>query len=211
MLDFWFTAIASILFVVDPAGAVPAYLVMTEGYSEERRRRTVLGATVTATATLIIFASAGSMIFRLFGLTLPAFQIAGGLILFLVALDMIRAERPTQEGPGEIAEGAAKQDVTITPMAIPLLAGPAALSTVTMLMSRAGNWREVSLVYIAIVLTGVITYAILRLARPLYTGLGRVGIHVLSRILGLILAAISVQFVLDGLRAAGVIRGGPPA
>jgi len=202
MVDFILTAFASIVFVVDPLGAVPAYLVMVESDDPLRRRQTALKAALVATATLILFAAVGDAIFRLFGFTMAAFRVAGGIILFLVALDMIRAQRPTQEGPGEINEGLAKDDVAVTPLGIPMLAGPAALSTVAMLMSRTETWKHALIVYAVIVVTGVLTYVTLRLAEPLYRGLGKTGIHVFSRVLGLILASIAVQFILDGLKAA---------
>jgi multiple antibiotic resistance protein len=206
MLDFILTAIASILFVVDPLGAVPAYLIMVEGDDEPRRRQTAMKAAVAATTTLVIFAALGDLVFRLFGFTMAAFRIAGGIILFLVALDMLRAKRATQEGPGEVREGVAKEDVAITPLGVPMLAGPAALSTVAMLMSRTENWKGAAIVYVAIVLVGIIVYLTLRMAQPLYRGLGRTGIHVFSRVLGLILASIAIQFILDGLRAANLLR-----
>jgi multiple antibiotic resistance protein len=207
MLDFALTAIASILFVVDPPGALPTYLVISQGDDPAKRRRTAWRASLVATVTLAVFAGAGNFLFRLFGVSMPAFQIAGGLILFLVALDMIRAQRPTQEGPGEINEGSEKPDVAITPLAVPMLAGPAAISTVTMLMSRAVSWAEVAIIYLAILLTGIVIYVTLRLANPLYRGLGKTGIQVFSRVLGLILAAIAVEFVLDGLTGVRLLCG----
>jgi len=211
MLDFALTALASLLFVVNPPGAVPTYLVMTQGDAPATRRRTAWRASLVTALTLALFAGAGNILFRLFGLTMPAFQIAGGLLLFLVAVDMLRAERSTQEGVGEASEGATKADVAITPLAVPMLAGPAALSTVTMLMSRAGSGLDVALVYLAIFLTSLMSYVTLRLAEPLYRGVGRTGIHVFSRVFGLILAAIAVQFVLDGLQAAALLPARHPA
>jgi multiple antibiotic resistance protein len=209
MLTFALTALASILFVVDPPGALPAYLVMSEGDDAAKRRRTARKAAVAATLVLAGFAAAGNGLFHLLGLTLPAFQIAGGLILFLVALDMMRAQRPTKEGPAEVSEGRAKEDVAITPLAVPLLAGPAALSTVATLMAQAPGWEEVLIVYLAVAVTGGVIYLTLRLAEPLFRMLGQTGIQVLGRVLGLLLAGIAVQFVLNGLRAAGVISGVP--
>src|SRR6516164_4152188 len=210
MLDFGITAFVSILFLVDPPGTVPAYMALTAPYSPEKRRRTALVASVVATLTLAGFAAVGNIVFRVLGLTLPAFQIAGGLILFLVALDMIRAQRSTQEGPGEFEESAEADDVAIAPLAIPMLAGPAALSTVTIVMSQARNVVESTLVFVAILLTGVVCFITLRLAEPLQKRLGKTGIRILSRILGLVLAGIAVQFVLNGLAAAGLIPK-PPA
>lgn len=205
MLDFSITAFVSILFLVDPPGSIPAFLALTGRYSREKRRRTALIACVTATLTLAGFAAVGTYLFKYMGLTLPAFQIAGGLILFLVALDFIRAQRSTQEDPEDMKEGAAADDIAITPLAIPFLAGPAALSTVTVLMAQAQNYWEAAIVYLAIALTGVISYFTLRLADPIQRKLGTTGIHVLGRILGLVLAGIAVQFVLDGLVAVKLI------
>src|SRR6516164_4529777 len=161
MFGFVLTALASILFVVDPPGALPAYLAMTEGDDPAKRHRTAAKAALAATGILAAFEGGGHAFFRVVGLTMPAFQIAGGLILFLVALDMIRARRPTQGGPGEVNEGAAKEDVAVTPLAVPMLDGPAALSTVTMLMSRAATATEAAVVYGAIVLTGGAIYGTL--------------------------------------------------
>jgi multiple antibiotic resistance protein len=211
MLDFALTALLSLLFVVNPPGAVPTYLVMTQGDTPATRRRTAWRASLVTALTLALFASAGNVLFHLFGLTMPAFQIAGGLLLFLVAVDMLRAERSTQEGVGEVSEGAAKADVAITPLAVPMLTGPAALSTVTMLMNRAGSGLDVAFIYLAIFLTGLASYVTLRLAEPLYRGVGQTGIHVFGRVFGLILAAIAVQFVLDGLQAVELIRVRHPA
>ena len=207
MIDFFLVSLTSVLFVVDPLGAVPAYLVMTAGDGADKRRFTAYKASLTVVIALGLFAVAGAQILHLFGISLPAFRIAGGLILLLVALDMMRAQRATQEGPGEVAEGTQKDDVAITPLAIPMLAGPASLSAVTVLMSRAGTWQEVGLVYLAIAVTGAITCVALASAERIYGWLGRTGIHVLSRVLGLVLAAISVQFILDGLRDAGFAAG----
>jgi multiple antibiotic resistance protein len=205
MLDFATTAFVSILFLVDPPGTVPAFMALTARYTPERRRRTALVASTVATLTLMCFAAVGNVVFRGLGLTLPAFQIAGGVILFLVALDMIRAQRSTQERPEELKEGEEANDVAVAPLAIPMLAGPAALSTVAVLMAQAKDTAEASLVYLAIALTGLICYVTLRLAGPIQKRLGTTGVHILGRVLGLVLAGIGVQFILNGLKAAALI------
>jgi multiple antibiotic resistance protein len=215
MLEFALTAIASILFVVDPVGAVPGYLAMTEGDDALKRRRTAWKASISAVIVLAAFAAAGKLMFRFLGLTMPAFQIAGGVILFYVALDMLRAQRPTREQPDELSEGKAKEDIALTPLAIPMLAGPASLSTVATLMSQAQGAVQAGIVYLAIALAGLVTGLTLQLAAPLHRVLGKTGIHVLSRIFGLLLAGIAVQFILTGLKEAGMIpstidKGAPP-
>ena len=206
MLDFATTAFVSVLFLVDPPGTVPAFLALTAGQPPARRRRTARVACVAATLILAAFAAVGTYLFRHLGLTLPAFQIAGGLILFVVALDMIRADLNTPDPSEAVKEAAGAADVAVTPLAVPLLAGPAALSTVTVLMAQARDTAEAASVYLAIGLTGGVSYGTFRLADPIQRRLGTAGIHVLGRVLGLVLAGIAVQFVLDGLAAAGVVR-----
>jgi multiple antibiotic resistance protein len=205
MLDFATTAFVSILFLVDPPGTVPAFIALTSRYSPEKRRKTAFVASLAATLILAVFAAVGNVIFRVLQLTLPAFQIAGGLVLFLVALDMIRAQRSTQESPAEMSENETAADVAIAPLAIPMLAGPAALSTVTVLMAQAADAGQVSIVFLAIALTGLICYITLRLAEPIQRRLGTTGVHVLDRVLGLVLAGIAVQFILNGFKAAELL------
>lgn len=207
MFDFAVTAFVSVLFLVDPPGTVPAFLALTAGYTPKKRRKTALVACVAATLILGVFAVLGTYLFRYLGLTLPAFQIAGGLILFLVALDMIREKQSEPPKADEPIDEPSDQagEVAITPLAVPLLAGPAALSTVAVLMSRTESSIQVGAVFIAIALTGVACYLTLRLAEPIQRRLGNTGIHVVGRVLGLVLAGIAVQFVLDGLAAAKLI------
>jgi multiple antibiotic resistance protein len=154
------------------------------------------------TILLVIFAATGNFIFQMFGITLPAFRTAGGLILWLVAMDMLRGERRTQEGREEVMEGQTKEDVALTPLAVPMLAGPGAISTVIVLSSQARGLVETLIVYAAVVTTGVVTYIVLQLGEPLFAQLGKTGIRVMTRIMGLILAAIAVQFVLSGIKEA---------
>jgi multiple antibiotic resistance protein len=205
MLDFATTAFVSVLFLVDPPGTVPAFIALTSRFTPAKRRRTALVASVAASLILMGFAAVGNVVFQVLGLTLPAFQIAGGLVLFVVALDMIRAQRTTQEEPSDLEETSAAAEVAIAPLAIPMLAGPAALSTVTVLMARAENPAQSGLVFLAIGLTGVVCYVTLRLAEPIQRRLGRTGVHVLDRVLGLVLAGIAVQFIINGLEAAKLI------
>ena len=203
MLDFGTTAFISILFLVDPPGTIPAFMALTAKYSPEKRRKTAFVASLTATLTLAVFAAIGNFIFNILGLTLPAFQIAGGIILFLVALDMIRAAfdagRPRRH-EGKRRRGRCRHRA----LAIPMLAGPAALSTVAVLMAQART-DQVPLVFLSIALTGLICFLCLRLAEPIQKRLGKTGIHILGRVLGLVLAGIAVQFILNGLHAAGLI------
>jgi multiple antibiotic resistance protein len=181
---------------------VPTYLVITQGQTSEQRRVTARRACVAAGVLLVVFALAGSRIFGLFGITMPAFRIAGGLILWLVAMDMLHGTRSTQEGAAEITEGRAKDDVALTPLAMPMLAGPGAISTVMVLSGQATTTAQTIVVYGSIVLTLLLSWITLRLAERLVERMGQTGIRVMTRIMGLLLAAIAVQFVITGVRDA---------
>ncbi len=199
-LQFSLITFASVLFIVDPLAAVPAYLVITQDEAPEVRRRTARRACVAMAILLVTFSAVGRFIFQALGITLPAFRIAGGLILWLVALDMLRAQRTTHESGEELAEGQAKEDVALTPLAIPILAGPGAISTTMVLANEAQSWLHGAVVYSAIILTALVSYLTLLLGERLVARLGQTGIRVMTRIMGLLLAAVATQFILTGLR-----------
>jgi len=199
--ESWVVPFVTIFFIVDPLAVIPAFLIMTAADSPEKRRAMALKASVACVVILVLFASAGGVIFKIFAITLPAFRVAGGIILGLSALEMLRAQRPTRESEAEIREGVEKPDVAITPLAIPMLAGPGAISTVMVFMDRAGpRWTASVPVYAAILAAGAATFLTLRLSDVANRGLGRTGINVLGRIMGLVCATMAVQFVLDGLK-----------
>ena len=202
IVQFALVTFASVLFIVDPIAVVPTYLVITQGQSTSQRQVTARRASIAAAVILVVFAAAGSRIFGLFGITMPAFRIAGGLILWLVAMDMLHGNRSTQEGVAEITEGQAKDDVAVTPLAMPMLAGPGAISTVMVLSGQARGTSQTIVVYASIILTLLLSWITLHLAERLVTRIGQTGIRVMTRIMGLLLAAIAVQFVITGVRDA---------
>jgi multiple antibiotic resistance protein len=201
-LQFALVTFTSVLFIVDPIAVVPTYLVITQGQSAAQRRVTARRACVAATVLLVTFAAVGRGIFELFGITMPAFRIAGGLILWLVAMDMLHGSRSTQEGTAEITEATFKDDVALTPLAMPMLAGPGAISTVMVLSGQAQTPPQTIAVYSAIFVTAFTCWLTLRAAEPLVRKMGQTGIRVMTRIMGLLLAAIAVQFVITGVREA---------
>ena len=145
IVRFSVLALSSIFFLVDPFAAIPSFLAITQSVDPARRKRMARKAAMTCFIVLTSFALAGQLIFRMFGITLPAFEIAGGLILLLIGLDMLEARRsPTQEAQGDTEEGAAKEDAGIVPLGIPMLAGPGAISSVMVLVGQvpsfAGRW-----------------------------------------------------------------------
>jgi multiple antibiotic resistance protein len=199
IIKFSFVALSSIFFIVDPLAAIPAFLVMTAEDNEAKRRQMARQASWTVFFVLTSFSLAGSLIFKLFGITLPAFKIAGGLVLFLVAVDMLQARRSgTQEVAEERIEGTVKEEIGVTPLGIPMLAGPGAISTVMVLMGQSRNWWQAIPVFAAIAITALVSYLILGGANRVRKHLGETGIRILMRLMGLVLSAISVQFIING-------------
>jgi len=197
-VQFALLTLTSILFIVNPIAVIPTYLVITQKDSAERRARTARRACISAAAILIAFAVAGRQIFSVFGITIDAFRVAGGLILWVVAMDMLHGERRTQEGQQEITEGATKEDVALAPLAMPMLAGPGAISTIMVLSSQAAGMAEKIAVYVAIIVTMAIAWVVLRVGDKVVLRMGETGIRVMTRIMGLLLAAIAMQFVISG-------------
>src|SRR6267143_1115087 len=155
--------------------------------------------------TLTAFALGGSLIFRLFGITIGAFKIAGGVLIGLNALDMVQARRSSQrETAVEKAEGIEKEDVGIMPLGVPMLAGPGAISTVMVLSGASKSVVTTLGVYAAIALTAFLTYVTLAAAPRVENRLGQTGMRILTRLMGLVLCAIAVQFIIDGIKMAGL-------
>src|SRR5258708_27529840 len=210
LLQFSFVTLTSIFFLVDPIAAVPAFLIITALAGAPVRRRMARRAAWTCFAVLCTFAIAGSLIFKLFGITLSAFKIAGGLILFLIGIDMLQARRsPTKETPKETEEGAEREDVGIIPLGIPMLAGPGSISTVMVLMGGAPVWWYAIPIFVAIAITAVASFWTLAAADRVRGYLGETGIRILTRMMGLLLTAIAVQFVINGLTDIGLGRPSP--
>jgi len=205
-LEFSLMALSSVFFIVDPFATIPSFIAMTAGDTEAKRSRMARQAAWTCFLVLTVFAIAGSAIFALFGITPPAFKIAGGLLLFMVALDMLQAKRSgTQEVSEERAAGLEKEEVGVAPIGIPMLAGPGAISTVMVLMGQSRNWWNVIPVFVAITVTALASFYILASANRVRGLLGEIGIRILVRLMGLVLVAIAVQFFVNGCIDLGVI------
>lgn len=201
VLAFSLSTLTTLFFVVDPPATAPIFLSMTASDSTEHKRRTAFRAAVATGIALASFAAVGGLIFELLGISLGAFRIAGGILLFLLAVDMLRAQRSRQRtSPEEEIEGIDKPDVSVFPLAIPMLAGPGAISTVMVLVSRAKHLWQYTAILLAIAVTAFGVYFTLRGALFIERRLGQTGLNVLQRVMGLILAATAVQFVLEGIQ-----------
>jgi len=201
VIEYAFLTFGSLFAIVDPFAAVPTFLAMTARDTAEQRRRMARTACITCAAVMGAFALMGPAIFRLFGITLPAFQIAGGLVLLLSSLDMIRAQKsPLKETPEEFAEGMSKDDIAITPLAVPLLAGPGAITTSIVLGGKAANLEQKAIFYVLIALVALISYWTLTLAADSAKKLSPTILNIITRLMGLLLAAIGVQLILSALK-----------
>ncbi len=200
-LTHFLVSLSAVFFVVDPIGVVPIFLAITAGDSAEKIQRTALRACLVAGGLLLFFALFGGVIFKVFSVSLGAFRVAGGILLLITALDMLRA-RPseTRTSHTEQQEGAGKEDVALVPLAMPLLAGPGAIATAMVLMSKGETLTMAVPVLAAILLTFVSSYFILRASHLVQRVLKQSGVAILERVMGLILAAIAVQFIADGAK-----------
>lgn len=191
--------------LVDPIGALPYFVSLTEGFSDIDRAVVIRRACLVLGGTLTVFAFLGTFLFVAFGLTLAAFEIAGGVLLFIVAYDMLSGEVTRTKVSSEDRDDALarRDEIAVVPLGIPLLAGPGAISTVMIYEGNAGSdpWMEVT-VFLAIIVTSALTYFILRYGSRIIQYLGRTGIMAMTRVLGLLLAAVGVQFVINGIFGA---------
>jgi multiple antibiotic resistance protein len=208
IVRFSLLALSSIFFLVDPFAAIPSFLAITENADGQRRRRMARKGALTCLIVLTTFAVAGQLIFRMFGITLPAFEIAGGLILMLIGLDMLEAKRsPTQEAIGDTEEGAAKEDAGIVPLGIPMLAGPGAISSVMVLVGQVPTfWSwQMGAILGCIAFTALVSYWVLAAASRVRQVMGETGIRILVRIMGLLLVALAMQYFVNGITDLGLI------
>ena len=199
--EYIFLAVSSLFVIVDPLATVPAFLAMTPTDTPEQRVKMARLACCVAAGVLLAFAFAGKWIFKFLGITMPAFQLAASIVLLLVALDMLRAQRSrVQETSEETAAGAEKTDIAITPLAIPMLAGPGAISTAVLLHNQAAGLGQRAALYVCILGVCLASYLILRFAARSARWLSPIAMSITARIMGLLLAAVAIQFMLNAVR-----------
>ncbi len=204
--EYVLLAASSLFVIVNPIGTVPAFLAMTPTDTLARRNQMAKLACWVMAGVLLVFAIAGTWIFKLFGITLPTFQMAGSVVLLLIALDMLRAQRSqVQETEEETAAGTAKEDIAITPLAVPMLAGPGAISTAILLHSQADGISQRIGLYFCIIGISFATYFIFRFAARGTAWLNPIAMKLTTRIMGLMLAAVAFQFMVNALRDLKVI------
>ena len=201
-LEFAFLSASSLFAIVDPFAVVPSFLAMTPNDTPAQRVKMARAASLTAGGTLLLFAFAGRWIFKLLGITMPAFQLAASVVLLMIALDMLRAQRSrVQEAREDASAGLEKSDIAITPLAIPMLAGPGAITTAILLQGKA----EDSLIHNGILCGSILavalaTYLVLRVSAHGAAWLSPIALRIANRIMGLLLAAVAFQFGLNAIR-----------
>lgn len=204
LFEYTLFSFGSLFIIIDPIAAVPAFLAMTARESVAGRLRTARTACIVAVGILAGFGFAGPSLFRILGITMPAFQIAAALVLLLVALDMLRAQRsPVQETAEETAEGTTKDDVAITPLAMPMLAGPGALSTMILLDTQAQTWAHRAILYACLATVGMASYTTFALVGRGAHWLSPIAIKIIARLMGLLLAAVAIQFIFNAIKGEG--------
>ena len=199
--EYILLANSSLLVIIDPLASVPAFLAMTPTDTPEQRIKMARLACWVAAGVLLTFAAAGQYIFKFLGITMPAFQLAASIVLLLVALDMLRAQRSrVQETSEETAAGVVKTDIAVTPLAIPMLAGPGAISTAILLHNQAADWVQRVALYCSILLVCLVSYLTFRLSARGARWLSPIAMNITVRIMGLLLAAVAIQFAVNAVR-----------
>lgn len=197
------TTFAALFIVLDPFALVPLFLAMTVGMSPQRRRTVALHSCLTAAILLCLFGAFGEAVLEFIGISMPAFRIAGGVLLFLTALDML-FERRTKRRENQ-ADAEEHEDPSIFPLAIPLIAGPGAIATIILLTGENEGYIGLAWVLGVMLFAMCIVFVAFLSANLLERVLGKTGINVVTRVLGMLLAALAVQFVIDGLLGIGLV------
>jgi multiple antibiotic resistance protein len=207
-IDSLLLALTTFFATIGPADLVIVFAALTQTNSQAERQSVALRGTLIATAILLFFAVFGEPLLRLFGITLPALRIAGGVLLLLISIDMVFARHSGGTGttPEEENEAKGRDDISVFPLATPLIAGPGAISAVILLTTGSGGFNlEWLLVVVALLAILLLCYLSMLVAIPLQRLLGLTGLAVVSRVVGVLLAALAVQFLLDGIKASGLL------
>jgi multiple antibiotic resistance protein len=198
---YFVKVLVALIAIANPVGAIPTFIGLTQDQTPRERKRAARIAAMSATIVLVIAAFAGESVLRFFGVSLSAFRVGGGILLLLTAIAMFRAQRPPERQTPEEAEDArARAAVGAVPLGTPLIAGPGAITTAIIYAHRAPSLTGSALLFAAVALVGTATWVLLRAADPIAKALGTIGINIASRVMGLLLAAIAVEFITSGLR-----------
>jgi multiple antibiotic resistance protein len=196
-----YAEMATALFVIaNPIGSIPVFITLTGNQNEDERRHSALVAAQTVAAVLILSIFAGEPLLALFGVSVASFRVGGGILILLMAISMLQA-RPSRirHTPEETAEAEAKSEIAVVPIGIPVVAGPGAISTVIIYAHQATEWFDLAVLVVTSLFVAASVWIALRLANPIGNVLGKAGINIVTRLFGLILAAVAVEFITQGL------------
>ncbi len=203
MLDYteYVKIFVALLAVINPLGAITMFIALTPGKGLAVRRKIAKIASFSATLILLVALIAGEGVLAIFGISVSSFRVGGGILILLMAISMLHAElSPTVQTKEEAEESNRKHDIAVVPLATPLLAGPGSISTVVLEVHKGNGWGHQALIALAIVAVGLCVWMALHLAPWISQRLGKTGINIFTRIMGLILAAIAVEFIANGLK-----------
>ncbi len=210
-LGFIITSFVTLFVIIEPIGITPIFIALTRGMSAQKRRRIGMHACLVAIGLLTTFGLLGEALLNFVGISMSAFRISGGILLFLTALDMLFERRnPRREGQAAHDDD---HDPSVFPLAMPLLAGPGAMTSMILLVGQAREgaagsvWQGVIAVHVVMVAVVACAFLLFQVAAPLDRALGKTGNNVITRLLGMLLAGLSVQFVIDGVKASGLLHG----
>jgi multiple antibiotic resistance protein len=214
-LSFALVAFSSLIVIINPVMVTSVFITLTSSATPEAKRAISRKTTLTAFIVLLAFAISGTLIFKFFSITIGAFQIAGGIILFSVAMGMLHARTSrTKQTPEEMDEAMSREDIAVVPLAIPIVSGPGAITTVVVLSGETRAIPNMAILFLAIVVSMVIVFVMLRNASSIQKFMGPSGLNITTRLMGLVLAAVAVQFVVHGIASvlpelAAVLHAAP--
>ena len=198
--DLFLSPLTMLFVAMDPIGNMPVFMGMTESPRSGYRLLMAKRSVFIGFCVLFFFAYTGEAFLNMLGISMPAFRIAGGIMLFLVALQMIFVEEQKEKAAGEVTENPFANDISVFPLAVPLIAGPGAIASIILLMSeRRGQWDAQLYVLLALILVSLIQYTLFRLSNYFARVLGKTVNKVISKLLGIVLGAMASQFVIDGV------------
>ena len=199
-ISFFLLTFSSLFTLINPVGITPILLSVTENLNEIEYNKVIKKGILTALIILIMFTLMGDIIFKIYGITIDAFMIAGGILFFRTSFNMIEAKTPRSSStPKETEEAEIKEDIGITPVGIPIIAGPGAITSVMLLSSQVSSSTDKLIIYFNIVVTLSLTYLILKVGKKISKRIGTTGIRIIQRVMGIVLLVISIQFIINGL------------
>jgi multiple antibiotic resistance protein len=202
MTSFALVAFSSLIVIINPVMVTSVFITLTANATPRAKRTIIQKTTIIAFLVLLVFAISGTLVFKFFSITIGAFQIAGGIILFSVAMGMLHATASrTKQTPEEMDEAMSRDDIAVVPLAIPMVSGPGAITTVIVLSGEARAIPNMAILFLAIVIAMGIVFVMLRNAARIQKYLGPSGLNITTRLMGLVLAAVAVQFVIRGVES----------